>query len=146
MRSSLHINLAGLLDQMNFVDDALAVLHAFLDASDPILSLTGGMDEFTAGLTCTALTSLEGADHSFSTLDPADRVNLFPTIGTASENLAITMPDGLFLCVPREFKGEQELCVSCGCDFRDIHGPLRTVDFRWGTDANLKKWVCSTFE
>jgi tetratricopeptide (TPR) repeat protein len=34
VRSSLHINLAGLLDQMNFVADALVVLHAFLDQSD----------------------------------------------------------------------------------------------------------------
>jgi|MDTG01.4.fsa_nt_gb hypothetical protein len=34
VRSSLHINLAGLLDQMDFVHDALVILHAFLDASD----------------------------------------------------------------------------------------------------------------
>jgi tetratricopeptide (TPR) repeat protein len=34
VRSSLHINLAGLLDQMNFVSDALVVLHTFLDAHD----------------------------------------------------------------------------------------------------------------
>ena len=34
VRSSLHINLAGLLDQLNYVNDALVVLHAFLDATD----------------------------------------------------------------------------------------------------------------
>ena len=34
VRSSLHINLAGLLDQMNYVQDALVVLHAFLDKDD----------------------------------------------------------------------------------------------------------------
>ncbi len=34
VRSSLHINLAGLLDQMNYVADALVVLQAFLDATD----------------------------------------------------------------------------------------------------------------
>jgi len=32
--SSLHINLAGLLDQMDFVDDALVVLHALLDGGE----------------------------------------------------------------------------------------------------------------
>ena len=34
VRSSLHINLAGLLDQMNYVGDALVVLHTFLDNYD----------------------------------------------------------------------------------------------------------------
>lgn len=32
--SSVHINLAGLLDQMDFVGDALVVLHALLDGDD----------------------------------------------------------------------------------------------------------------
>ena len=34
MRSSVHVNLAGLLEQMEYLEDSLSVMHGVLDAQD----------------------------------------------------------------------------------------------------------------